>query len=74
MVDIKLLLGILFCDLEVFRMDTTTANIFAVLKPGNIILHWNLPCVGDLIFGLLSVVWKLQAPFEGACPATTCWP
>ncbi len=47
------------CAIEVFQMDTTAANIFAVLKPGNIIIHFKLPCGVELSSTGLAVVWIL---------------
>jgi hypothetical protein len=75
MPEIKLLLAI--CahrDMQLFQMDTTTAFIFAALKPGEII-YCNPPSGVDI--GLnsngLPRDWNLRAPLEGNRPAAMRW-
>jgi hypothetical protein len=55
-------------------MDTTTAFISAVLKPGELI-YCNPPSGVDLGIGSkgLPRVWKLRAPLEGTRPAAMRW-
>jgi hypothetical protein len=71
MFEIKMLLAIAAAkDMALFHLDTTTAFIFAELKPDEVIYCFP-PRYVDIGLGRDGSprIWKLHAPLEGTRPA-----